>query len=629
MPLKSDPGMRALPGTRRIVGAAIGALLAAWPCAAEETSGGDPEMLPFAGSEEWKADHEQRVKWFREARFGMFIHLGLYSGAGGFWPPDPVKGRFYEQSQAERIRTWASVSEPEYGRSLKPIFNPAPGCTDAWAELAKEAGMRYAVFTAKHHEGYTLFNSKAEYSVHNPVSGTTNISPPGRDLFREYADSFRRLGLVPGVYYSLIDWQYPDPARYRRYLHQHLAELASGYGPIGVLWVDYSSAGNEGSHWGTRSILDIWRTHQPAAIFNNRFWNGLENPNADFFTPERYVPPAGYHGRIFEACHSLNESFGFSYHDSSWKGPADVIHLLSEVASKGGNLLLNVGPDAKGRIPDPAVRTLKEVGRWLSTHGEAIYGTTGSPLLYPPFKGRITLSADERDPTLYCHLTEWPEGGLLSVEGLQTPCGSATLLGTGFLPLDQSQGGPPVVRLPASPPDPADPLPVVAIRLNGPAVFDSSPYPRQAADRSVALSASQAILAPSVTATNPIRLEESHIGFWSDTGESVWFPFVMRTPWATRMVDGTVEKLPGKFDVYLDAAISPESGGEVEIRLLDQTLNHRISATSNWRDFHEVKVGTVTISQPGLMALHVRPLSIKGIGLMNLRGIRLIPVSAE
>lgn len=610
-------------------GLACALFFAASAGAVEEPVPGDPEMQPFAGSEEWKADHEERVKWFREARFGMFIHMGLYSAAGGYWPPYPETGRRYEQKESEWVRTWASVSEPEYGKLLKPLFNPEPGCTEAWAKLAKEAGMRYAVFTAKHHEGYTLFNSKAEYSMHNPVTGSTNISPPGRDLFREYADSFRREGLVPGVFYSLIDWQYPDTARYRRYLHQHLAELASGYGPLGILWVDYSSAGNEGAHWGTRSILDIWRTHQPEAIFNNRFWNGLENPNGDFFTPERYVPPAGYHGRIFEACHSINESFGFSYHDDSWKGPAHVVRLLSEVASKGGNLLLNVGPDPRGKIPEPAARTLRGVGDWLRTHGEAIYGTIASPLIYPPFKGHITLSADERNPTLYCHLHEWPEGGLLSLEGLQTECSSATLLGTGFLPLHQSQGGPPVIRLPASPPDPTDPLPVVAIRLNGPPVFDSSPHPRQATDRSVVLSASQAILAPSVTATEPMRLEESHIGFWSDLGESVWFPFVLRTPWTTRLTNGTEAKSPGKFEVILDAAIAPEGGGEVEIRLLDQTLHHRLVATSHWRDFREMKIGTVTLSQPGLMALHIRPISIKGIGLMNLRAVKLVPLAEE
>lgn len=598
-------------------------LLAGQLVAAETPEGIDPERLPFAGSAEWRADHEQRMKWFRKARFGMLIHLGLYSAAGGIWPPDPATGRRYEQPQSERIRTWASVPEPEYGHALKPLFAPEPGCTDVWADLAKEAGMKYAVFTAKHHEGYTLFNSKAEFSVHNPISGSTNISPAGRDLFREFADSFRRAGLTPGAYHSLIDWQYPDPARYRRYLHQHLAELAAGYGPLGVLWVDYSSAGNEGAHWGTRSILDIWRTHQPAVVINNRFWTGLENPNGDFLTPDRYIPRVGHPGRTFEVCHTLNQSFGFSHHDPSWKSSAEVIHLLSEVASKGGNLLLNVGPDAKGRIPEPAVATLKSVGAWLRVHGEAIYDTEASPLPYPPFKGRITLSSDRESPALYCHLAQWPDGGLLSLEGLETPCLSATLLGIGPVPLEQSKGGPPVIRLPALPPDPDNPLPVVALSLEATPVFDMSPYPRQAADRSITLSATQAVLSPSVTASNPIRLEEGHIGFWSDTGDSVWFPFVVRSPQAPG------SKSPGKFDILLDTATGPDCGGEIEIRLLDQTLHHQIAETANWRDFQAVKAGTITIAHPGLHVLHIRPLSIKGIGLMNLRGVRLVPVAGE
>ena len=589
----------------------------------------DAEMAPFAGNEDWQKDHEQRVRWFREARFGMFIHWGLYSAAGGYWPPDPQKGHAYEQQDAEWIRTWASVPEPDYGKALKPLFTPDPGCTEAWAELAKEAGMRYAILTTKHHEGYTLFNSKADYSLDNPVTGSTNISPPGRDLFREFTDSFRKQGIVPGAYYSLIDWQYPDPARYRGYLQQHLTELASGYGPLGILWVDYSSAGNEGSHWGTRSILDEWRARQPAAIFNNRFWHGWENPNGDFFTPKEYVPPAAFPGRTFESSYSLNESFGFSRHDLAWKSPSKVLRLLSDVASKDGNLLLNVGPDARGRIPEPAVQTLREVGKWLDRYGEAIYGTTGAPLRYPLFKGRITLSSGEKGHTLYCHLHEWPAGGILSLDGLETPCLSATLLGSGPMPLEISPPGSYFVRLPAVAPDPANPLPVVAVRLGGPPVFDSSPYPRQAADRSVTLLAPQAILAPSATAILPIRFEESHIGFWSDTGECVWFPFVMRSPLVTRRIDGREEKQAGHFNVIIDYAIDPEAGGEIEVRLLDQTLHHKLATTNHWEDFRQVNIGTITLSQPGLLTLQIRPLSIKGIGLMNLRSVKLVPVEKD
>lgn len=589
----------------------------------------DEEIAPFAGNVAWQKDHEQRVRWFREARFGMFIHWGLYSAAGGYWPPDAQKGHAYNGQDAEWIRTWASVPEPEYGSALRPLFTPEIGCTEAWAQLAKDAGMRYAVLTTKHHEGYTLFNSKANYSLDNPVTGGTNISPPGRDLFREFTDSFRKQGIVPGAYYSLIDWQYPDPTRYRGYLHQQLGELASGYGPLGILWVDYSSAGNEGSRWGTRAILDEWRKLQPAAVFNNRFWNGWENPNGDFFTPKEYVPLSPFPGRTFECSYSLNESFGFSRDDTAWKTPEAILLLLSDIASKDGNLLLNVGPDARGRIPEPAAQTLRTVGKWLARYGEAIYGTTGASLPYPLFKGRMTLATREDGPVLYCHLHEWPAGGVLSLDGLETPCLSATLLGTGPVTLELTPPGSYVVRLPATPPDPANPLPVVAIRLGGPAIFDSSPYPRQAADRSVTLQAPQAILGPSVTATRPIRFEESHIGYWCDPGESVWFPFVMRNPLVTRTDGSGQTKVPGRFDVILEYAIDPEAGGEIEVRLLDQTLHHRLATTSHWRDFRQFNVGTVTLSQSGLLSLQIRPLSIKGIGLMNLRSVKLVPVAGD
>lgn len=162
-------------------------------------------MQPFAGITAWQKDHDQRMEWWRDARFGLFIHWGLYSGAGGYWPPDPDTGKLYPQDYSEWIQNWAKVPSSEYARLAKPKFTAENYDADEWAQLAKRAGMRYAVLTTKHHDGFTLFNSEAEFSVDNPITGGSNISPAGRDLVAEYTDAFRDAGLKVGYYYSLWD----------------------------------------------------------------------------------------------------------------------------------------------------------------------------------------------------------------------------------------------------------------------------------------------------------------------------------------------------------------------------------------------------------------------------------------
>lgn len=195
----------------------------------------------------WAADRDERMAWWRKARFGMFVHWGLYSPAGGSW-----QGKQYPQHYAEWIQNWAAVPCTEYAAAMKPKFTPEPGFATAWAELAKAAGMRYAVMTAKHHEGFTLFNSKEAYSRDNPITGGTNISPPGRDLAREFAEAMRAQGIKPGFYYSLLDWQHPDAyamalpgypksdrvrdhATYKAYVRAHVDELLTGYGDLATI----------------------------------------------------------------------------------------------------------------------------------------------------------------------------------------------------------------------------------------------------------------------------------------------------------------------------------------------------------------------------------------------------------
>jgi len=339
----------------------------------------------------WAADRDARMQWWREARFGMFIHWGLYSPAGGSWD-----GKRYEQHYAEWIQHWAAVPCAEYARQMKPRFRPEPGFADAWADLARDAGMGYAVMTSKHHDGFTLFNSKEPYSVGNPITVSTNISPAGRDLAREFADAMRARGLRAGFYYSLLDWQHPDaygmalPAypkdghardheRYKAYVRGHVAELLSGYGPLATIWFDYSDESRQGAAWGAGRLMADMRAAQPAILVNNRLFFGLENKNGDYGTPEKYVPPTGLPGMDWEVNHTLNESYGFSAHDMNWKDIATVVRLLSDIVSKGGNLLLNIGPDERGRVPEQATAALRGVGAWMRVNGEAIHGTTASP----------------------------------------------------------------------------------------------------------------------------------------------------------------------------------------------------------------------------------------------------------
>ncbi|MCU0779600.1 MAG: alpha-L-fucosidase [Akkermansiaceae bacterium] len=583
---------------------------------------GDPEVAPFAGVEALRETSGERRAWFEEARFGMFIHWGLYSAAGGYWPPDPGTGRKFEQHYAEWIKAWAKVPEPDYGRALKPLFQPEAGCMREWAALARDAGMKYAVLTTKHHEGYTLFNSKAPWSLANDLTGGTNISPPGRDMIAEYAAAFRAAGVVPGFYYSLIDWQHPAGEAYKPYLFQHLDELASNYGEIGLLWVDFSSANTQGSHWNTRAILENWHRKQPRAIYNNRFWDGLENDCGDFFTPEKYVPPAGHPGRVFEVCHTMNESFGFSYHDRKWKSAREVAELLVDIVSKGGNLLLNIGPDRHGRVPEPSAKALREVGAWLNAHGESIYGTGPSPFVRTPFAGRCTVAARDGRHLLYCHLFAWPESGILRLDGLLTPVRSARLLGGGAGEVAVASEGGVVLRLQSGAPEGL--LPVVAVELAAAPEVEDIPYPRQAPDRSVTLRAGDAVIQGAAGKT-VARLEDNHIGWWSSMDDSLWFPFLMDQPHQTVHTGGTAEQQPGAFEVVLDHACANGAGGELEIRLLDQILKVVIEPTGGWNEFHSKAVGRVTIGQAGLLSVHVRPLAIRGQGLVNLRSVILRP----
>jgi alpha-L-fucosidase len=335
-----------------------------------------------------------------------------------------------------------------YVESFRPVdFDPR-----TWARLAKRAGMKYAVMTAKHHDGYCLFDSAlTDYK----------ISPrfAGRDLVREYLDAFRAEGLKVGLYYSLIDWHHPDYPnvgnhplrddkdlakrprdwnRYLQYMHGQVEELVTKYGKLDLLWLDFSFDEYRGEKWGASKLVEMVRRHQPAILINNRLGTneGVAGnarrlgPFGDFETPEQGLPDkplVDADGRAipWEACLTLNNNWGYAAADHEWKSPELVVHTLVEAGSKNGNLLLNVGPDARGRIPEPSVRVLQKVGEWMDRNSDSIYGCGASDLAKPDW-GRFT----QKPGRLYAHWMH-PHVGHVNVPGVAERVKAVRLLRDG------------------------------------------------------------------------------------------------------------------------------------------------------------------------------------------------------
>ncbi len=387
----------------------------------------------FSQSETY-VNRQKRTEWFRAARFGMFIHWGAYAVAG----------------RGEWVRNKEEITIEDYQQYID-LFNPTEYNPKRWAKLAKETGMKYAVMTAKHHDGFCMFDSKyTEYKSTN--------SPANRDLIREYLEAFRTEGLKVGIYYSLVDWYHPDypaygdyshPMRnnpewknrkqnfsnYINYMHRQIEELMTNYGKIDILWVDFSYEEMTGEKWRATDLVKMVRKHQPGILIDNRLGGKMEKENpeiyaGDFEGPEQYIPEKGVinengYPLPWEACITLNNSWGFNLMDDNWKSPEFIIHTLVNCVSKGGNLLLNVGPDAKGQIPKASVDILKEVGEWMKYNAESIYDC-GTADLPKPEWGRFTQKGD----TLYGHVLN--KGiGHYPLHDMQGKISSPTLLMNG------------------------------------------------------------------------------------------------------------------------------------------------------------------------------------------------------
>jgi len=327
-----------------------------------------------------------RMSWWREAKFGMFIHWGVYS----------VPGR------GEWVMFQERIPKGEY-RKFADKFNPERYNPEEWVKLAKRAGMKYMVLTTRHHDGFSLFDSKVS-------DFTAPKSSAMRDFVKEYVDACRKYNMRVGFYFSLLDWRYDayflgpkkDPEGWNKlvnYMHAQVEELMTNYGKIDILWYDggwpYTA-----EDWRSQELNAMVRRLQPDIIINNR----SQLPE-DFDTPEQYVPGhfpnPNMPERDWESCMTLNDHWGYCKGDNNWKPPQLVIWNLARCASGGGNYLLNVGPKPDGTIPEESIKILEQVGEWMDKNGESIYGTVRTKVGFP--HGVTTL----KDSKLYIHVFYW------------------------------------------------------------------------------------------------------------------------------------------------------------------------------------------------------------------------------
>jgi alpha-L-fucosidase len=368
---------------------------------------------------ETEAQKTQRMKWWTDARFGLFIHWGLYA----------------LPARHEWVKNNERMTNEQYQKYFE-MFNPDMYDAREWAKMAKAAGMKYVVLTAKHHEGFCLFDSKfTDYKATN--------TPYGKDLIKEYVEAFRAEGLKVGFYYSLIDWHHPDytidsnhPQRqtsdtayarlnkgrdmnkYREYMKNQVKELLTNYGEISVIWFDFSFPGKNGkgrTDWDSENLLKLARSLQPGIIVDDRLDLRDVEGGWDFISPEQVKvakwPEINGKRVPWETCQTFSGSWGYYRDETSWKSQAQLLELLIESVSKGGNLLLNVGPTARGVFDLRAQDRLKSMGDWMKFNNRSVYGCTIAPDEFTaPANSLLTFNPVTK--RLYVHLLSYPMGSL-------------------------------------------------------------------------------------------------------------------------------------------------------------------------------------------------------------------------
>lgn len=562
-----------------------------------------PSPKPWTES---AAQRDRRMAWWREARFGMFIHWGLYSIPAGTW-----KGKTYSGA-SEWLIAQAGIPIQDW-EPLQQQFNPVNYDPRAWARAAKAAGMKYVVITSKHHEGFALWDAPATTW---DVAGT----PYQRDLLKPLVEACRAEGLRIGFYYSIMDWHHPDylprkawdprpgvPGDFPRYvawMKSQLRDLLTRYGKIDVLWFD----GEWENTWTDAAGIELERMVrqiQPEIIINNRVAHSRSNaPDApgDFGTPEQEIPANGFPGQDWESCMTMNGSWGFHASDTNWKSPAQLIQNLVECTSKGGNYLLNVGPTSLGEIPTASLTRLRDVGEWMGRHGEAVYGAGAGPFPRALPWGRVTRKGNH----LYAVIFD-PDATEVTLTGLDARLGRPAGVGDlaeADVRLDETPGGP---RLNVPEVDNGGLSRVVRLPLLTEPTVTVVPI-RPDPDGHFLLSATEA----EVRGTNArYEPEKQAIGFWTrQADELVWDVEV---------------PAPGVYAVEIELACDDASAGSLlSAGGVRQRVEVMVPGTGGWDRFRVVRPeGTLRLAagrQPLILSAKTMPQG----AVANVRSVRLI-----
>jgi alpha-L-fucosidase len=376
-----------------------------------------------------KLSDNERMAWWRDARFGMFIHWGAYAIPGGERNGEICKGG------AEWIMDKLDYTIDDYEKEVTAKFNPVKFDADAWVKMAKDAGMKYIVLTSKHHDGFCLWDSEiTDYDV-------MEACPYKKDIVKALSEACKKADIHFCLYHSIVDWHHPQaqaplypnynagqkdqtvvnpefPMYYENYLKPMVGELLTKYDNVDVVWFDGDWIADYTTEMG-KDFYAYIRGVKPNVIVNNRVdkgRNGMEgmdkegNFAGDFGTPEQEIPATGIDSD-WESCMTMNGSWGYKPSDTNWKSSETLIQHLVDIVSKGGNFLLNIGPDASGLFPPESVERLADMGKWININGEAIYGANASPVDRPQW-GRYT----SKPGVVYANVFEWPEDGQMRID---------------------------------------------------------------------------------------------------------------------------------------------------------------------------------------------------------------------